>query len=156
MRRQASATQGFSTKRRQGEVMTTETAASGGCLCGDVRYGVQLAQARTLVCHCRNCQKQSGSAFSILLVVPKDQLEITGALATYEDRGASGEAVARKFCPRCGSAVISEPASLPGIAAIKAGTLDDITGLAPQVHIWCSSAQPWFKLPSDLPCLPRQ
>ena len=130
--------------------------ASGGCLCGAIRYEIGITQARAVVCHCRQCQRQTGSAFSIVLVAPKSQLEVIGELATFADRAESGNAVLRKFCAKCGTPVLSEPSAMPQLVAIKAGTLDDVSALSPTRHLWCSSAQPWVKLPDDVPCLPRQ
>jgi hypothetical protein len=128
----------------------------GGCLCGQVRYRVDASDARTVVCHCRHCQKQSGSAFATLLVVARASCAIDGELGSYLDHGDSGAAVLRRFCPVCGSAVLNEAAAMPALVAIQAGTLDDVSQLAPQVHLWCSSAQPWVPLPDDLPCLDTQ
>lgn len=132
------------------------TAIEGGCLCGKVRYRLERDGACTCVCHCRHCQKQSGSAFSIMLVAPKSSLLIEGNLQTYLDHGDSGAAVSRRFCGNCGSAILSELATTPPMIALKAGTLDDVSALTPQFHIWCSSAQPWVTLPHDVPCIPRQ
>jgi hypothetical protein len=128
----------------------------GGCLCGQVRYKVNRDGARTVVCHCRHCQKQSGSAFSIMLIAGRAGFEIEGELGTYVDHGDNGRAVLRRFCPVCGSVLISEPESLPAAVVVKAGTLDDVSTLTPQLHLWCSSAQPWVALPGDVPCLASQ
>jgi hypothetical protein len=128
----------------------------GGCLCGRVRYRVNNKSAVTAVCHCRHCQRQSGSAFSVMLLLKRSDLEINGELETYTDKGDSGLQVLRRFCPRCGSAMMSEAAAAPGRVALKAGTLDDVTGLRPGLHIWCESAQPWVALPDTSPRFPRQ
>lgn len=128
----------------------------GGCLCGQVRYQVSADRAQTVVCHCRHCQKQSGSAFSIMVVAPRASVTLSGELGSYIDRGDSGATVLRRFCPVCGSSVVSEPGSMPAVLAIKAGTLDDVSALRPQAHVWCASAQPWVALPADVPCLQAQ
>ena len=71
----------------------------GGCLCGSVRYESEAEPLLTAACHCRHCQKQTSSAFSILVALPKGSLRIEGeALAAFEDVGASGLPVIRKFC----------------------------------------------------------
>lgn len=129
---------------------------SGGCLCGAVRYSVAAESPLPVVCHCTHCQKQSGSAFSYALVVPTSALSVSGALKTYRDVGSSGMEVLRKFCPECGSAILSEMAALPGMTAIKAGTLDEDYGLAPVFHAWCDSALPWVNLPDGVPHFPQQ
>jgi hypothetical protein len=125
-------------------------------LCGKVRYVAKLGRARTLVCHCLDCQKQSGSAFSILVALPAADLSLEGELRTFAGTGDSGRSVHRKFCPECGSPVLTVSPDLPERIALKAGTLDDPGTLAPSVHIWCERAQPWLALPADVPCLARQ
>ena len=120
---------------------------AGGCLCGAVRYRVAGDAAFQVVCHCRNCQKQAGSAFSVIVGAAKAAMTLTGALTTYEDRGETGGVVLRRFCPLCGSPVLSEADAAPGLVLIKAGTLDDASWLDPSMHVWCSSAQPWSPIP---------
>lgn len=130
--------------------------AQGGCLCGSVRYRARTARARTLVCHCRACQRQTGSAFSVVLALPASDLSVEGSLRTYAHAADSGRTVHRRFCPACGSPVLTEVPDKPGLVVLKAGTLDDPAGLRPQLHLWCKNAQPWIDLPTDLPCLPEQ
>jgi hypothetical protein len=117
----------------------------GGCLCGAVRYTAPdpVLQA---VCHCKNCQKQAGTAYSIVVGVPADALKVTGELAVYEDTADSGNTVLRKFCPKCGSPIYSEPPGSP-LAFIKAGTLDDTSMVAPPVHVWAKSAMACTVIP---------
>jgi hypothetical protein len=116
---------------------------TGGCLCGKVRYSIVGDPAIVAVCHCTNCQKQSGAAFSVNLGIPEGNVALTGILSTFEDRGSSGGAVLRRFCPDCGSPVVSEVASFPGLSWIKAGTLDDHGWFKPSMELWCGSAQSW-------------
>lgn len=118
----------------------------GRCLCGHVSYEVTGEPAFTGVCHCANCQRQSGSAFSIIVAVPSTAVTRSGELKTYNDRGASGAGVQRLFCPDCGSPVFSILESMPGMTFIKAGTLDDTSWLEPRFSVWCKSAQPWLKV----------
>ena len=124
----------------------------GGCLCGNVRYSSDAEPAMTAVCHCSHCQKQTSSAFTIIVAMPKGSLQIEGEpLRAYETQGESGQPVIRKFCPNCGSAIVSDLTVLPNLEWIKAGTLDDISWLQPQVHMWCDSAQPWVKIDEAVP-----
>ena len=124
---------------------------TGGCLCGQVRYTLAAEPAFQVVCHCTNCQRQSGSGFSVNLGVPKAALTITGTLKTYTDRGDSGHPVLRRFCPDCGSPILSEIAADPGLAILKAGTLDDSSIVRPQRHIFAASRHAWIALPGDVP-----
>ena len=121
----------------------------GGCLCGAVRYEAQWPPLMVATCSCKNCQKQAGSALSIIAVLPRDGLKVDGELTTFTDHAESGNVVFRKFCPRCGSPVITDtPAAADqGIIFIKAGTLDEAADLAPTTHYWTCSAQEWMVFP---------
>jgi hypothetical protein len=118
----------------------------GGCLCGKVRYSADAEPMFVGVCHCKNCQKQAGSAFSIVVAIPKPALSLQGTTKTYADRGDSGKAFGRIFCPECGSPILSDVEIMPDVAIIKAGTLDDTSWLKPTMEIYCDSAQPWVSL----------
>lgn len=128
------------------------TEIVGGCLCGAVRYSSEAEPALVAVCHCADCQKQTSSAFSILVAVPKGTLRLEGReLAVFEGVGETGQPVFRRFCPQCGSPVVSHVAAAPELEWIKAGTLDDPSWFEPQMHIWCASAQPWVSIDDALP-----
>ena len=133
------------------------TKRTGKCLCGAVTY--ELASDPTMVgiCHCTSCQRQAGSAFSILAGVPRAALSVSGdALKTYEDEAESGNTVLRKFCGECGSPIYSDPSPTAEMVFVKAGTLDDTSDLKPQFHVWCDSAQSWVDLPDDVPTMAKQ
>jgi len=123
----------------------------GGCLCGKVRYRIAWPPLAQATCHCRNCQKQAGSALSVIAVVPRSELELNGGLRTFVDRGDSGQPVYRRFCPDCGSPVLTDmpKAGAQGIIFIKAGTLDEVSDLKPATHYWTDSAQGWAPFPPD-------
>ena len=82
-------------------------------------------------------------------MLPRDGLKVDGELTTFTDHAESGNVVFRKFCPRCGSPVITDtPAAADqGIIFIKAGTLDEAADLAPTTHYWTCSAQEWMVFP---------
>lgn len=120
---------------------------SGGCLCGTVRYECNAEPLATVVCHCTHCQKVSGSAFSVNIVVPALGVKWQGqSPASYADKGESGKSLSRKFCQNCGSSLATEAEALPGAMIIKAGTLDDKSWIRPNTHIWTQSAQPWVQI----------
>ncbi len=129
---------------------------SGGCLCGAVRYSTTAEPAMIAVCHCADCQKQSGGAFSVNVLVPNDQIAIGGkTLTRYEVNGTSGKNVTRNFCNRCGSPLTTVLEGFGGLAAIKAGTLDDSSWVKPGIQIWCDSVQPWGEWADDLQKAPQ-
>ena len=127
----------------------TETRRTGACLCGQVRYSAPAQPLNTAVCHCRDCQKQAGSALSILAVFPRDEVRFEGLIACFHGTGTSGKTVLRHFCGQCGSPIYSDSEAMAerGIIAIKAGTLDEVTDLQPTVQYWVSSRQAWLPLP---------
>ena len=137
--------------------MSDETRG-GGCLCGQIRYKVSAKPLQTVVCHCLNCQKQAGSAFSLVAFFSRDSLQLTGELQTYEDKGTSGQTVYRRFCGTCGSPVITDTDNAPemGLIFIKAGTLDEVDVLQPSVHVWTERKHCWLTLAEDQVQLERE
>lgn len=81
-----------------------------------------------------------------MIAVRSKHLTREGDIATYLDRGDSGGEVAREFCAKCGSPLFSTVLESPGVTYVKAGTLDDISALAPNVHVWTASAQKWVDI----------
>ena len=127
--------------------------ATGGCLCGSVRYELNGNAAMMAVCHCATCQKNTGSAFSTNIAMPKDAVEIAGdSLATYEERANADSApFYRSFCSLCGSPICGQGDAYPGLVFVKAGALDDPSWVQPTVHIWCSEKQPWVTIGDAAP-----
>lgn len=123
---------------------------SGGCQCGQVRYQLHAGQHQLNVCHCRDCQLQSGSAFGMSLVVPKSIFQVTeGKLSHFLTESASGREKTCAFCGHCGVRIYNTTSRY---RSIKPGTLDDCSWLAPQAHYWISQKQSWIRLPSDVAC----
>ena len=117
---------------------------TGGCLCGRVRYTLTGEPALTGICHCRNCQRYTGSTFEAVTVFPSASVSVQGELKTYNDVADSGKTLYRRFCPNCGSGVMAEAEVMPGLTIVLAGTLDDPSVYKPAIELYCSSAQPWF------------
>ena len=120
--------------------------AQGGCLCGAVRYALKAEPALVGICHCRDCQRFTGSAFSFLVAVPLSGLEIEGATKTFAKPGDSGEPITRRFCAECGSSISEEAFTRPGLVLINGGTLDDPTPVTPTLEIYCGRELPWARL----------
>jgi len=121
-----------------------------------------LRHLSSATCHCKNCQKQTGTAFSVVIGVPKSAISIEGPIKTFHDTGDSGQRVDRNFCSECGSPIFSDVAVMQDIVFIKAGTLDDTTWLDPKMHVYCDSAQNWTPIPEGsqqfgkMPAAPTQ
>ena len=123
---------------------------TGGCQCRAIRYEVRKAPQLVYTCHCTECQRLTGSAFSMALVVAADAFDCTGTQPRPFFRTAdSGRRVTRWVCPICGTWIWSgrkpEPAA-GGALRVRAGTLDDTSWLRPTVHFWTRSVQPWVVL----------
>jgi hypothetical protein len=127
----------------------------GGCLCGAVRYSASGEPAVTTICQCRDCQRQSGSAFLEIVAVPKQAFSIQGTLETFTYSGDSGRKLHRKFCPRCGSAVFIEADVFPEMAMVLGGTLDDTGWLNPTMAFFRDSAQPWLTISHEMQNFPK-
>jgi len=120
-------------------------AITGGCLCGAVRYTCEGDPVLSGLCHCRNCQRYTGSSFEAILLYPSSQVAVSGKVTTYRDTGDSGKPVFRNFCPVCGSGIFALAEVLPGLTIMLAGTLDDPAHFNPTMECYCDSAQPWTR-----------
>ena len=121
-------------------------AKTGKCLCGAVRYSFTGEPLMQALCHCKNCQRQAGSGWSMLIALPRDAVSIAGELRTYVDHSETGNEVHRQFCPTCGSPVFTRVPAQPDILFIKAGSLDDTSGFEPEVQFWTASKQDWVEI----------
>jgi hypothetical protein len=131
---------------------------SGGCACGSIRFEANATPLAMLNCHCRDCQRATGSAYGSFVVVPNDTVRITGEPRYHRTVGNGGKAVERGFCPNCGSQVTAKLERLPDALALQAGSLDQPSLYRPTLDIFTDSAQPWDamraetqKLPGGLP-----
>ena len=112
---------------------------------GAVRYVLKGEPRAIAICHCKQCQRQSGSAFSFNLVTREADYEQSGETTVYVDTGDSGQPVYRHFCGLCGSAILAKTALLPGKVVVKAGSLDSIEGLQPKTEIYTDRAVKWLR-----------
>ncbi len=135
---------------KSGEGSSMGFSLNGGCACGSIRYVCRSKPVLQYKCHCRACQRASGSGFVALFWVPSDKLELTADEPRYYAVEAdSGRQLKRGFCPKCGSNVLLQP-DFPDIIFIVAASLDDPSEFKPQQAIWTSSAQPWDMLDTSL------
>jgi hypothetical protein len=126
--------------------MSVPTPITGHCLCGAVSYEVEGEPMAVILCHCEDCRRQSGAAFSINLVFARDALKFDAEKTkTYNTVGAdTGESRDRIFCPECGSPLVTVLAEASDLAIIKAGTIDDPSWIEPQMEVFTECAQGWF------------
>jgi hypothetical protein len=118
----------------------------GGCLCGSVRYVLTAPPNYVYFCHCRDCQRESGSPFVTDMNVDRASLRISGPLSRYTRTGDSGRSVHRNFCTSCGTTLLTEFDVDPEHVSIKACSLDDPSKLEPDRHLFTARKQPWLGL----------
>ncbi len=122
----------------------------GHCLCGKTTYVCDGEPMATLLCHCTDCQRQTGTAFSIVVGVERETLQIDGPIGSFKTVGEDTEEnVVRQFCSACGSPIVSLPDATPDLAFIKAGTLNDKSWLEPEMEIWKRSAHPYVSFDEE-------
>jgi hypothetical protein len=128
-------------------------AIEGGCRCGRVRYKVALDRLpRVYACHCRDCQTWSGSAFSLQFLLPEDLLEVSGEPALFELTSPDGSRTSRqRGCPTCFTRVYNTNTRRPGLAVVRAGTLDRSDELDIVAHIWTRRMVSGIDIPPGVP-----
>ncbi len=125
---------------------------TGGCLCGAVRYRAEGEPLNVRACHCRLCQKATGGAFYARALYPQSAVVIDGETRSHP----SSHRTERVFCPACGTTLFSRSIDGRNVIGVSLATLDDISVLAPDRHIFVDFKQPWLELADDLPQFPEQ
>jgi hypothetical protein len=137
--------------------MSENLVRSGGCSCGDVRYETIGDPTRVLVCHCKHCQRRTGSAFGIGCYFPKQMVKVVqGSLNSFQRSSDAGRWFKSQFCTVCGSTVLWQLELLPDAIGIAGGSFDNTDWLDPKLHFWAGSAQKWFHFPEDGKILLKQ
>ncbi|PKR55871.1 aldehyde-activating protein [Thalassospira marina] len=144
--------------RRQTMTMATSPEKSpspepmtGGCQCGAVRYQLKGVLLETYICHCRECQKQSASAFGISVLVHGADIIITqGQVKTWQRPTDSGRVLDCHFCPECGSRLFHGDLAGPELVSIKGGSLDVMPDLSGLDHIWVARKAPGIAIPAGV------
>ena len=124
----------------------------GGCACGALRYRLESPPMFVHCCHCRDCQRQTGTAFVLNALIETARLTVLQGEVTRSAMPTdSGRPHGIDRCTRCGTAVWSEYGGLATMRFVRVGTLDDPSALAPDVHIYVRSKLPWVTLPDGVP-----
>jgi hypothetical protein len=125
------------------------TERTGHCLCGAVSFKFVKDPVLTRVCWCRDCQHSSANG-TVNMLVPLENLSISGELSEYTKNADSGNAITRQFCPRCGTHLFAKSSARPQFRVIRAGNLDDTSSVRPTSNIWAASAPDWACLDGSL------
>ncbi len=137
--------------------MTDAQAFEGGCDCRQVRYRLRSRPMFVNCCHCRWCQRETGSAFAINAVIESDRVELlAGAPELVHTPSESGQGQLIARCPHCRIALWSHYGGNGRRASfVRVGTLDDPDAMPPGIHIFTASRQPWVLLPPGTPAVPE-
>lgn len=132
-------------------------ALEGGCTCGAVRYRLESRPIVVHACHCRVCQRMTGSAFGFSAMIEADRLTVLGEESTVPVPVPSSHPKGQVWhrCPRCSIVLWSlHPELGPAVPLINVGTLDASERVQPDVHCWTASKHPWIVLPEGVPAFP--
>ena len=128
--------------------MTTRTAS---CHCGDMELRCEGEPSKVSMCHCPDCQRRTGSAFSVAVFYERAQVSIArGETRTFERPSASGFPVTFHFCVRCGSNLYWEPARMPDRVGVALGAFADPAFPAPEQSVWTKDKHAWLTLPETM------
>lgn len=130
------------------------TPFSGGCACGALRYTCTVEPYVSYACHCTDCQKRTGSAFGVSVMVATDGVVLEGTPKERSRTADSGNEITGMFCGECGTTVMSFSAARPHVRVIAAGTLDDPSWVPMLANIWTGSAMPWVNLLPEIENFP--
>ncbi len=124
----------------------------GGCACGTVRYRLTSEPMFVHCCHCKDCQRQTGSAFVLNGLIEADRIELLqGQPEPIPVPTSSGRPHDIHRCPICLTAVWSDYGRRPGLRFVRVGALDEPAAVSPDAHIFTRSKLPWVRLPEDVP-----
>lgn len=124
----------------------------GHCLCGAIRYRVNAEPYTLYACHCTDCQRRTGGAFGLSMLVKREAVELLqGEPARYSATLSNNRTKSGRMCGACGTRLWGEP-TIGTVCVIQHGNLEGPTGLAPIAHQWMCEAQPWVVLPEGTRC----
>ena len=133
------------------------SACEGSCLCGAVRYQLLRDPLTVYACHCTDCQRRTGSAFALSMLVVREAVDlIQGDPTTYFAKFADGRTKHGRMCSFCGTRLWGEPLRNKAILVIQPGNLDRGNEFQPVAHQWTRSALPWIVFPPGVTLYPTQ
>ena len=122
------------------------------CQCGNLNARItDSAEAMTVVCHCIDCQRRSGSPFGVMAYFDADAVTLSGVAKEYTRATDTGSTFTTGFCSNCGSTVYSRPGKFPGMIGIAIGAIADPSQPPPLHSVYEQSRHPWVSLPETMP-----
>jgi hypothetical protein len=123
---------------------------SGKCLCGNVSYQCHSEPKAIFNCHCEDCRRATGSVFGTNLFVPEAKVEISGEVSSYSHISDSGSTMTKRFCPNCGSLLFGSNSAKPNVVSIRAGTVDQLALIKPQINLFMDKKVPSTSIDENL------
>jgi hypothetical protein len=128
----------------------------GRCHCGKISYEAEIDPEKVIICHCTDCQTNSGAPYRANVPAAIETFELTGQPKTYVKIADSGNKAVIAFCGDCGSALYSAKLENPAVVNLRLGAVTQRAELIPKAQFWCSSAMPWVMDISRIPQSPDQ
>ncbi len=129
----------------------SELLTTGQCLCGAVTYKLTGQPLRMVQCHCKGCQRATGTGHISNAFFKDEQFELKGELKAYESTADSGNVNTRYFCPQCGSRIYNEVSARKGIVGVAVGSADDNSWYEPAAVVYCSERPGWDMTSTEVP-----
>ena len=128
---------------------------TGQCLCGDVRFEADGEPSIMANCHCKDCQQASGSPYATLVFMEKENVKVTGKVATFDHKVESGSELTKHFCPRCGSQMFASNSARPTSIGLRGGSINEQELVKPMFNVYTSSKIDSTPLNPDLPAFDK-
>ncbi|KAG9202418.1 hypothetical protein G6514_004394 [Epicoccum nigrum] len=131
---------------------------AGSCLCGKVTYKIEGGPLNKALCHCNQCQKNSGSIYSTNIVIANDFFKSSGKTKSYSTKAETGRVVTFVFCPECGSPLWREGDMVPDAKVVRAGTLDEKSArddAVPLAEVYTENRAEWLREQSEAKQFPK-
>jgi hypothetical protein len=134
-----------------------ELPLTGGCMCGRVRFEITSPLLGALYCHCKRCQRRTGSAFSVTALTLPGSFELTDGEEVVRAWRPPDDGWVKSFCTECGSHTHTSHPEQAELVSVRMGALDGDPGIRPSAHQFTDYAAPWEPLPDDgLPRFPER
>lgn len=130
--------------------MSVAPFAKGRCLCGDVTFEIKSAPLAGGQCHCKDCQRASGTGHMSLAFFKADDITVNGQTASYAVKADSGNTNTRHFCPKCGGRLFGENTARPGVMAVAVGACDDNSWFEAQRVVYVKDKPAWDHTSTDI------
>ena len=135
--------------------MPTDPFVTGHCLCGAVSYVIKGEPVGTGQCHCKDCQRASGTGHMSIARFKAEDVTLTGTTASFASTADSGNINTRHFCPKCGSRLYGQNSAAPGILNLAPGCMDDNDWFRAQRVVYTKDRPSWDVTPTDVPNFER-